>query len=95
MKATPAQIAAANRSIARHPERHRARVAVKDALRRGKLVKGPCVLADENCSPKITGHHRDYSEPLKVDWICTRHHRRLHAGHFATDYLSAAAQGLA
>lgn len=82
-RATPAQIAAANRAIARNPDRHRARVAVKDALRRGKLVKGRCALADRDCSPTITAHHSDYSQPLAVTWLCASHHRRLHLGQVA------------
>lgn len=80
--ASPAQIAAANRSIARHPDRHRARVAVKDALRRGKLVKGPCAIGGD-CLGDVQGHHHRYDQPLAVTWLCARHHRLVHLGKVA------------
>ena len=73
------QIRAANRSIALHPERHRARVAVKDAIRRGRLQRGPCTVGTD-CSGRVEAHHhRGYDQPLVVTWLCASHHRRLHA----------------
>ncbi len=80
--ATPAQIAAANRSIAANPDRHRARVAVKDAVRRGKLAKGPCAIGDD-CLGRVEAHHSRYDQPLAVTWLCARHHRLLHLGRVA------------
>ena len=73
------QIRAANRSIALHPERHRARVAVKDAVRRGRLQRGPCMVGGD-CSGRIEGHHHiGYHQPLAVIWLCARHHKLVHA----------------
>jgi hypothetical protein len=41
--------------------------------RRGKLVEQPC----EVCGAKAEMHHPDYSKPLEVRWLCTRHHHYL------------------
>jgi len=59
----------------RHPERYKARVAVNNAVRDGRLVKKPC----EGCgSEKVQAHHEDYSKPLDVKWLCFVCHRRHH-----------------
>ncbi len=71
--ASDRQIATANAAIQRHPERHRARVAVKNAVHRGRLVKGPCTVGVD-CLGRIEGHHVDYTKPLEVQWLCKRHH---------------------
>lgn len=45
-------------------------------LRRGKLVRQPC----ECCgNSKAQMHHPDYSEPLKIQWLCRPCHLDLHA----------------
>lgn len=57
---------------AAHPDRARARQAVNNAVRDGRLIKLPC----ETCGdPKSQGHHEDYSKPLEVRWLCLQHHR--------------------
>lgn len=59
----------------RHPEKYKARTAVGNALRDGRLVRKPC----EHCSnPKSEGHHADYNHPLDVRWLCHRCHRKEH-----------------
>lgn len=60
----------------RHPEAYRAHNAVSNALRDGKLKKEPCLFCNEE---RVHGHHRDYSEPLDVIWLCAKCHHRLHA----------------
>lgn len=60
----------------RHPDAYRAHNAVSNALRDGKLKREPCLFCDE---VRVHGHHRDYSEPLKVIWLCAKCHHRLHA----------------
>ena len=60
--------------IREHPERHRARQAVTNAIRDGRLVRQPCRI----CGTKAQGHHTDYARPLDVIWLCPRHHRELH-----------------
>lgn len=37
-------------------------------------VSQPC----EVCGKKAQKHHPDYNEPLKVQWLCRKHHMDLH-----------------
>lgn len=63
------------RSKARYPLKDAARNKLNDAIKLGKLKRLPC----EVCGNKQTqGHHPDYSRPLSVQWLCTKHHRELH-----------------
>jgi hypothetical protein len=55
----------------RYPEKQKARNMVLTALANGKLVKKPCKICNEL---KVEGHHEDYSKPLKVVWLCKKHH---------------------
>lgn len=52
----------------RHPEQRKARVAVGNAIRDGRLKVQPC----ERCGYGIgvNAHHEDYSKPLEVVWLC-------------------------
>lgn len=44
-------------------------------LRRGKIKKKPC----KKCgSSKSQMHHPDYCKPIKVVWLCRKHHLELH-----------------
>jgi hypothetical protein len=64
--------------IERNPEKRAAQIAVGNALRDGKLVRGPCERAgDGGCGRRIEAHHDDYSKPLVVRWLCSRHHAAL------------------
>lgn len=59
----------------RHPEKHKARVAVSTAIKRGKLQRGVCV----KCGiANADAHHADYSRPLDVVWLCRKCHRAEH-----------------
>jgi hypothetical protein len=59
--------------------KRRARRALFEAIQRGELERGECAFSSEgNCDGRIEGHHRDYSKPLEVQWVCRRHHGRLH-----------------
>lgn len=58
-------------------EKRKARWTVKDAIKSGKLRRGPCEQRGRDCSGPIEGHHDDYSKPLGVRWLCLRHHRSL------------------
>jgi hypothetical protein len=61
--------------VERNPEKHAAHVAVSNALRDGRLVKGPCERASEGgCGRRIEAHHDDYEKPLEVRWLCSKHH---------------------
>lgn len=50
--------------------------AVRYALKRGKLDRGPC----EQCgiTSNVESHHDDYSKPLDVRWFCSIHHGIVH-----------------
>jgi len=57
--------------------KERARQALRNAVRGGKVQKLPC----EVCGlPKSEGHHDDYNRPLDVRWLCPKHHQQVH-GH--------------
>lgn len=60
---------------ARHPEKYKARRAVGNAVRDGRLKRMPC----ESCgSLRVQAHHEDYSRPLDVKWLCFSCHRAEH-----------------
>lgn len=56
-------------------EKGRAAQKLRDAVRRGDIVRGKCEVCGEE---KAQGHHPDYSKPLEVRWLCARHHREEH-----------------
>ena len=60
---------------ARHPERVAAHRIVNEALRRGRITKGPCEFAGSDCKWRIEAHHDDYTKPLEVRWLCKKHHK--------------------
>jgi hypothetical protein len=53
----------------------RARVAVGNALRDGRLERKPCEVCGE-C--RTQAHHDDYRKKLSVRWLCFKHHREVH-----------------
>ena len=55
------------------PEAYRARWMVRNAIRDGKLIRQQC-----HCGAKAEAHHEDYSKPLEVEWLCTKHHKVHH-----------------
>ena len=55
-------------------EARRAHALVAAALKTGKLKRGKCWCG----SLRTEAHHPDYSEPLRVDWLCRKHHRGVH-----------------
>jgi ribosomal protein S27AE len=59
-----------------NPEKYLAHVAVQRALNAGVLAKGKCDICGD---ATVDAHHDDYATPLKVRWLCRRHHIRLHA----------------
>lgn len=56
---------------------HKAHGKYKYALKIGRLRKKPCEVCGER---KVDGHHDDYNKPLKVRWLCKKHHRAAHRG---------------
>lgn len=61
----------------RHPDRWKARKALNNAVRDGKLARLPCEVCG---NPKTHGHHHSYEKAdwLKVKWLCVKHHREEH-----------------
>lgn len=56
-------------------EKYKARYAVGNAVRDGRLVVQPCEVCG---SAEVQAHHEDYSKPLEVMWLCFEHHRARH-----------------
>ena len=50
-----------------HPEKYKANCAVSNAIRDGRLKKQPCEMCGNE---KAQAHHKDYSKPLDVTWLC-------------------------
>lgn len=56
-------------------QKARARAIVHMRIRRGKMERQPC----EKCGdPQAQAHHRDYTKPLEITWLCKRCHRKHH-----------------
>jgi len=68
------------RERARHrpvDEKVLARRALNNAVKRGAVVK-PAVCDGCHQPGKLHGHHADYSQPLKVRWLCPPCHALEH-----------------
>lgn len=57
----------------KYPDREKARRAVNNAVRDGRLLKQPCHCGET----KVQAHHEDYSKPLDIEWLCIKHHRKV------------------
>jgi len=60
----------------RNPEKRSAHLAVQKAMRTGALNRQPCAVC--GTMKNVDAHHEDYSQPLKVRWLCRRHHKQRH-----------------
>lgn len=58
------------------PDKYKAKTMVNNAVRDGRLKKGKCVIC--GTTKRIEGHHEDYSKPLSVVWLCSKHHSAIH-----------------
>ena len=59
----------------RYPEKERARNILIEAVLSGKVKRKRC----EKCGKiRAQGHHDDYTNPLKVRWLCALHHNEFH-----------------
>ena len=54
----------------------RARRVLTSAVYCGRLQRGPCSMC--GVATHVDGHHLDYSEPLRVVWLCRAHHGEAH-----------------
>src|SRR4030095_1753477 len=59
----------------KNPEKTRADRILNYAIKRGVVSKEPCWICG---AERVHGHHRDYSKPLQVIWLCHRHHMEEH-----------------
>ena len=66
------------RQKARFPEKIKAREAVCRALKFGKLIKPDICMDCKRRTSRLHGHHEDYSQLIKVIWLCVGCHRRRH-----------------
>lgn len=51
-----------------------ARNLVFNRIKNGKMIKGLCNIGID-CKGRLEAHHEDYTKPLEVIWLCTKHHR--------------------
>jgi hypothetical protein len=58
-----------------HKNKTQARVKVGNMIRDCKLKRMPCGVCG---NPKSQAHHLDYRSPLKIKWLCFKHHRAEH-----------------
>lgn len=66
---------AVKESIERHPEKQIARVILNQAVTKGDVEKPKKCKCGQN---KPEAHHSDYSQPLKVQWLCRGCHSNAH-----------------
>lgn len=80
--ATEAGEAARKRYVSRlrteNPEKYIARNAVNNCIRGGRIAKGDACFFCGN-EGNLQAHHRDYSKPLDVFWLCPACHGKLHS----------------
>jgi hypothetical protein len=57
------------------PVRRKAYSMVSSKIARGKLAPQPCSVCG---MAKTQAHHKDYNQPLQVEWLCFKHHREAH-----------------
>ena len=69
---------AVKRSTSKFLFKHSARMKVRWAIKNGKMVNpNICSVCHKN-GEFIEAHHKDYSKPLEVIWLCRGCHADLH-----------------
>jgi hypothetical protein len=67
----------ANENRRKNINRCKARLALMNEIRRGRIIRPPqCEICMKDCKPD--GHHKDYSKPLEVQWLCKLCHFHEH-----------------
>ena len=75
---TPEEFKERWRKYKREPnEKTRARILLHSALKKGQVIK-PEVCEECQKPLKLTAHHEDYNNPLKVVWLCYECHGKKH-----------------
>lgn len=54
--------------------KRRARWALNNAVRDGRIEREPCKCGN----PETEGHHHDYDKPFDVEWMCNKCHNEQH-----------------
>ena|SRR3990167_6009856 len=60
----------------KNPEKYKAHGILNYAIKKGEIKRLPCVVC--GATYRIAGHHPNYSNPLKVIWVCSIHHKKFH-----------------
>lgn len=77
------KISSSRRWQLKYPEKYQAQRAAQKAIRNGLLIRGNC----EECGkPNAHAHHKDYSKPLEVNWMCSTCHSKLHGEELKKHY---------
>jgi hypothetical protein len=50
---------------------------VRSQIESGKIAKKSCMICK---SIIVHAHHKDYSKPLDLTWLCPSHHKAVHMG---------------
>ena len=72
--------------MSRHPYKHYDSPEEKEAkqvtrrktlhlIKKGEIKRKPCTVCG---AEKADAHHMDYTDPYKIKWLCSTHHRMLH-----------------
>ncbi|KQP53018.1 hypothetical protein [Methylobacterium sp. Leaf106] len=61
--------------IKANPQKRRAHRAVEKAKKQGALRPEPCAVCR---SEPAEAHHPDYADPLRIEWLCPKHHKAAH-----------------
>ncbi len=61
-----------------NPISHYARIAVRDALKSGKIIKPANCERCQTQTQDLEGHHDDYHKPLDIHWLCVSCHGLTH-----------------
>lgn len=80
---SPADLSPQARWNTSNPKALWAHSALRSALRKGLIERGPCEVCGAvhgKDDVLIHGHHDDYDKPMQVRWLCMLHHRQIHAG---------------
>lgn len=73
----PVVTAVKKRWAARNKEKRKAHSLLWNAILSGTITKQPCKVCGS--AKRTEAHHPDYDQPLDVVWLCSAHHKQVHA----------------
>lgn len=56
-----------------NPEKLKARQHTNYLIKTGKIIRQNCF-----CGQPGEVHHKDYKNPLNIEWLCSFHHKKIH-----------------